>query len=244
MTPDRADDADPTTGHDAGGLGPPHEPPAPIDGGGDATSDVTTAPPMAALIADSLGGWRGAVDSGLPSAVFLLAYLVTGQQLRPSLVVALIAAVLLAVTRLVRRQPVNQVVAGLVGVGICAFLAARTGRAEDFYLPGLLLNGAYALAMIGSVVVGHPLIGYVFGALTGDPTGWRSQPAVRRACTIATLLFAGTFLLRIAVQWPLYLAGAVGALGVARLAMGYPLYLAVAYLSYRIIARSRTRSPV
>jgi hypothetical protein len=43
------------------------------------------------------------------------------------------------------------------------------------------------------------------------------------------------FLLRLAVQLPLYAAGMVGALGAARLAMGLPLFGLTAYLSWLVL---------
>ncbi len=46
----------------------------------------------------------------------------------------------------------------------------------------------------------------------------------------------GRVLLRLSVQAPLYLAGAIEALGVARVIMGWPLFLAGAYFTYRVLA--------
>ena len=43
------------------------------------------------------------------------------------------------------------------------------------------------------------------------------------------------FGVRLAIQLPLYFAGAVGMLGAAKLALGWPLFLLAAYLSYQII---------
>jgi len=43
------------------------------------------------------------------------------------------------------------------------------------------------------------------------------------------------FALRLLVQLPMYFAGAVGMLGVAKLVMGWPMFLLAAYLSYQII---------
>lgn len=193
-----------------------------------------------ALLAQAVGGWSGLFDSALPSAVFLVTYLVTGQQLTPSVWAAVVAGALVAVWRLVRRQSVQQVVGGFVGVAVCAWLASRTGRAEDFYLPGLLLNAGYAALLAISALIGRPIVGYIMGALTGDLTGWRQEPVLRRACSTVTWMFAAMFVLRLVVQIPLYYAGLVAALGVARLAMGYPLYGATLYLAYRIIARARS----
>lgn len=192
-------------------------------------------PAERAMLARAIGGWRGMIDSGIPSVVFLIAYFVTGSQLVPSLWAAVAAGVVMAVVRLVRRESLQQVIAGFGGVAVCAFVASRTGQAEDYYLPGLLINAAYAGALLVSVLVGWPLIGVVVGLLTGEGTAWRSDRELRRAYAAATWLWIGVFSLRLVVQVPLYLAGAVAPLGVARLAMGWPLYLLSAYITYRLL---------
>ena len=46
------------------------------------------------------------------------------------------------------------------------------------------------------------------------------------------------------MQVPLYLAGWVGPLGVAKLALGWPLFALAAYLSYRVITKARTEAPI
>ena len=191
-------------------------------------------------LTDAIGGWRGMVDSAAPSAVFLVAFTVTGQALTPSIWAAVVAGALIAGWRLVRRQSLQQVLSGFIGVAFCAWLASRTGKAEDFYLPGLFWNVLYAAVLAGSALLRRPALGYLVGALTGDLTGWRRQPVLRRAYTLITWIFAGMFLLRLLVQVPLYLAGWVEALGAARLAMGIPLYVGTILLAYRIVQRARS----
>jgi hypothetical protein len=203
---------------------------------GDATAEQ--------LMANAIGGWRGVIDSSLPSTVFLVAYLVNDHQLTSAVWAAVVAGGAIAVWRLVRRQSLQQVLSGFIGVAFCAWLASRTGRAEDFYLPGLLLNVAYGIGLAISCLVGHPLLGYAVGAATGDVTGWRQVPEQRRAYTIATWFFVAVFTLRVAVQVPLYLAHAVGPLGVAKLALGWPAFALAAWLSYRVIMRARADAPV
>jgi len=183
----------------------------------------------------AVGGWRGMIDSGVPAAVFVLVYLVTGQQLRPALIAALTAGAVIAVLRLIRRESLQQVVAGFFGVAISAFIATRTGRAENFFLIGILINVAYLFAYVISCVVRWPLLGLLIGYLRGDATGWRSDPRQYRAYATASWIWAGMFGLRLAVQLPMYFAHAVGMLGVAKLALGWPLFLLTAYLSYLII---------
>ncbi|MFN8156817.1 MAG: DUF3159 domain-containing protein [Candidatus Nanopelagicales bacterium] len=211
-----------------------------VDEGTGAPGDATTEQ----LMAQAVGGWRGMLDSSLPSALFLVVYVVDGQQLAPAVWTAVAAGVVIAVLRLARRQSVQQVLSGFVGLAFCAWLASRTGRAEDFYLPGLITNLAYGLVLAISCVVGHPLLGYAVGAATGDLTGWRSVPEQRRAYALATWFFVGVFTVRLLVQVPLYLAGAVAALGTAKLILGWPLFALAAYLAFRVITRARREAPV
>jgi len=64
-----------------------------------------------------------------------------------------------------------------------------------------------------------------------------------RAFTRATWLWAGLFALRLLVQLPLYLAGAVVALGVARTAMGLPLFALGLWLTWLLVRGSRATGP-
>ena len=203
---------------------------------GDATAEQ--------LMANAIGGWRGLIDSSLPGAVFLIVYVVNGNKLSQAVWAAVVAGGVIAVLRLVRRQSLQQVVSGFVGIAFCAWLASRTGKAEDFYLPGILINVAYAVGLSVSCLVGHPLLGYGVGAATGDVSGWRRVPEQRRAYSLATWFFAAVFATRVVVQVPLYLAGWVGPLGVAKLALGWPLFALAAYLSYRVITRARAEAPI
>lgn len=185
---------------------------------------------------DALG--PGALlDAGLPLALFTVVYAAAGRDLGLSLWVALGSGALLAIIRLIRREPLQNVVAGFVGLGIAAYLANRTGNAEDVFLPGLLINVAYGTAYLISVVVRWPLLGVLVGLVTGMGTSWRRDPALLRAFMRASLLWVGLFASRLAVQAPLYFAGEehLGWLAGARLAMSWPLFLLVAYLSWVII---------
>ena len=203
---------------------------------GDATAEQ--------LMAQAIGGWRGVVDSSVPGAVFLLVYLVNGNQLTAAVWAAVVAGGVIAALRLLRRESLQQVASGFIGISFAAWLASRTGRAEDFYLPGILTNIAYAIGLSVSCLVGHPLLGYGVGAATGDLSGWRRVPEQRRAYALATWFFAAVFAIRVAVQVPLYLAGWVGPLGVMKLVLGWPLFALAAYLSYRVITQARKDAPL
>ena len=183
------------------------------------------------------------VESALPAVVFVAVYSVSGSNTNLSAIVAVGLALVLTVARLVRRESPQHALSGLVGVAFAAFVAARSGRAEDFFLPGLLANAVYAAAFIVSIAVRRPLVGIIVGALDGEGQAWRDEPDRLRAFTRASWLWAGIFLTRLAVQLPLYLAGAVVALGVAKTAMGLPLLALGLWLTWGLVHRHRVRPP-
>ena len=159
-------------------------------------------------VINALGGKRGLLDSGLPSLVFLIAYNV-GHGLKDATIAALITSAFLTLVRLIRRDTLQHVLSGFVGVVFCALLARKTGHAVDFYLPGLII--------------------------LGENLSWRKVPARKRAYTRAGWLWVVLFLSRLIVQYPLYRAGNINALGTARLVMGYPLFLLAAWGSWVIL---------
>ena len=74
-----------------------------------------------------------------------------GRQLYPALGAALGVAVLLGIIRLVQRQSLRYVLTAVIPTAIAAFVATRTGRAEDVFLPGILYNGALAVLSLITV---------------------------------------------------------------------------------------------
>ena len=201
-------------------------------GEGAAPGDASVADLLRANLSDR----NSIIDTSLPTVAFLLAYVLTGSQLRPSLIAAVVAGLLVAALRAVRRESVRHIFSGFLGVAVAAWLANRTGRAEDFFLPGLLLNLAYGAAFAVSALVRQPLVGIGIRVMTGDGGAWRDYEPLRRAAYRATWLWAGLFALRVVVQVPMYLAGAVELLGAAKLVLGFPLFLLGAFATHRLLS--------
>jgi hypothetical protein len=190
-------------------------------------------------LSTALGGRRGMVEGAVPTLGFTITYLVS-HDLRLGLYVGVGLAVVLLLARVLQRQPVQFVVNSLVGIAVAAVFASRTGKAEDVFLPGILYNSAYAVAMVLSVLVRWPLVGLMIASVTGDLTSWRADPAVVRLCGRLTLVLALPCVVRVVVQLPLYLAGHVGWLGVTKIALGWPLQVAALAAMAWLLARGRT----
>jgi intracellular septation protein A len=187
-------------------------------------------------VVDALGGKKGVLDSGLPSLVFLIAFNVT-KDLQSAATAAIITGLILAILRLVKKDTLQHVVTGLIGVVFCAFLARKTGSAVDYYLPGLIINIVYGSVYMVANLVGLPILGLVLGPILGENLHWRKVAERKRAYIKASWLWVGLFASRLIVQYPLYKTGNLNALGTARLVMGYPLFAAVAWGSWLIIRK-------
>ncbi|SDC73277.1 Protein of unknown function [Geodermatophilus telluris] len=230
------------------------------------------------MVLDQLGGWRGMVDASLPTIAFIVANAVGG--LRTGIWSALGVAVLVVVFRLARRESLQQAFSGLFGVAVAVAIAAASGQARNYFVPGIIRNAVIGVVLLGSVPLRWPLVGVLAEFLAPSHLGsmaahslpglrrrvdtararlhhrpppepapdgrrvdpeperhWRDDPRVVRAYGWLTVMWAVTFLLRVAVQTPLYLANEEGLLGVASLVLGLPVTAAALAVTLWVVAR-------
>nr|WP_274638331.1 DUF3159 domain-containing protein [Microbacterium bovistercoris] len=194
------------------------------------------------LVWHAIGGWRGILESVLPTLVFVVVWTITVDRatqkgdlwLAAGLSVGL--AVVFTLVRLITRSSASAAVGGLIATAAAAALALWTGRAADNFVFGLITNGLYGSAMLISALVGWPLIGLAVGWLMNDGTRWRADRRKRRAFFWLTIAWAALFAARLAVELPLFLTEQVTALGTLKIAMGLPLFapmVAVTWLAVR-----------
>ena len=172
-----------------------------------------------------LGGARGVAEAVLPGLVFLGAYLVSGALVYSALASAL-CSLIFTVIRIAQRQAVVQAISGLFGVALAVVWALVSGRGIHFFTWGLLTNAASALVAV------------IFGALTGRPLNWMRHSEMRelaRKCVWLTLAWAALFIIRLAVQVPLWLSDQVAWLSAMKVALGIPLFIPVAWLTWWLL---------
>jgi hypothetical protein len=192
----------------------------------------------------SIGGVSGMVVAGLPPLVFVAVNALAG--LRWAVLAAVGSALLLAGYRLARRQPVQQALAGLLGVVVASAIAAGTGQARSYFLVGIVMSFGYSAAFGLSMLMRRPLVGVVWEFLDPSPLpasakggpAWVRSPLLR-AYMLATLAGLAVFLSRGVVQLTLFRHNATGWLAVARLSMGYPLYFAAIAFAMFVVRRAR-----
>lgn len=190
----------------------------------------------------AMGGWLGIVETVVPGLLFVTVLAISRD---PWLAIALSVAVSVVFTlyRLIRKQAATQALVGFVGVVVSAVLALISNRPEDNFALGLITNAAYAVAFLISILVTWPIIGVAVGLIRGEGFTWRKNRHHLRVYSGITALWCGMFVLRLAVQYPLYLAGNVEGLATAKLLLGLPLYvpvLAFTWLVVRSLYREKT----
>jgi len=189
----------------------------------------------------SAGGIQGIAESILPGLVFLIAFTINRENLTLAVIAALAVAAVFTVTRLVQRKPLTQALAGFIGVGLSAWLATSTGKAENFYVLGFFTNLGYILAMSISVAVRWPIAGLLFGFIRNEGLEWRKDPKRVKAYAIGTWVIVAVLVLRLVVQVPLYFMGEQGiaALATTRLLMGAPLYILGVWIAWLLTRPAR-----
>lgn len=208
------------------------------------SADVETVEHLIrARLATAVGGLRGSIEAALPTIAFVVVWLVTSD-VRTAVIASLVPVAVLLLARLVQRQTPQYVLSSLVATALAAFFALRSGRAEDAFLPGMALSAAYLAGTLLSILGRVPAVGFLVAigdpGYREDPLGWRrSEPLVRVSARLTWVLVC-LFALRLLVMVPLYLAGQVAALGVAKIALGWPAYLAAVAVMGLILVKGAT----
>ena len=187
-------------------------------------------------VLEQLGGVSGLVYSTLPVLVFVPINSFWG--LTAAIWAALGVAAAILVWRVVAKGAIQPAISGFLGVGICAFIAYRTGDAKGYFLFGIYTSLAYAGVFLLSIVVRWPLVGVLWGFLNGHGNSWRGSKAAVRAYDLATAAWALVFGARYLVQSQLYDTDHTGWLAVTRIAMGWPLTALVLVTTVWLVRRA------
>lgn len=186
-------------------------------------------------IAEAVGGPLGVAEATLPFIAFTIAWSASGRDVAFGAIVAVAISATLAGLRLIKGESTQFAISGLIGVALGAVVAARTGEASAFFLPGILINLGWLVVYLISIAIRKPLLGLLVAQLTGEGRAWFEDPERLRAYTLASWIWVGLFAIRLSIQLPLYLTDAVAPLAVARVVTGVPLFALGVWLSYLIL---------
>jgi hypothetical protein len=159
----------------------------------------------------------------------------------PAASIAIAAGVLVAAWRVRRGQQVVYAVAGIVAVAFAAFLAVRSGRAEDYFLPGVVSSLAWAAGTLLSILVRRPLAMWTSWAYRQWPLSWYLRDDVRPAYSHVSWYWFGYFLVRGIVSLWLYLVEQPELLAIWKTLTSWPTILPLLYITYRTGVERRSR---
>ncbi len=187
----------------------------------------------AAHLFDAVGGIRGLIESVLPGLAFLIVYTLTSQ-LQPSVIAPVVIAAAFIVVRLIRRESVSPAVSGALGIALSAGIALLSGRAEDNFILGFIINAVSLLVIAISIVLKRPLVGVIAAAVTSDPH-WRTSSVKFRRALLASFGWVGVFSVRLLVELPLYFGSHTEMLATAKLLLGLPLYALMLWITWILL---------
>jgi len=194
-------------------------------------------------LSSALGGARGSLETALPTVAFVLAW-AWRHDVKVAAAASGVILLILLMVRLATRQTPRYVLSAVLATAIAAFFALRSGKAEAAFLPGILTSAAWGAGSLLSVLTRWPVVGFMVAAgdpqMAQDPTAWRRDRALVSVCQRLTMVLVLLFSVRVAVMFPLYLAGQVTWLGVAKVALGWPAYLGALAIMGMILLRGKT----
>ncbi|MBE3073496.1 MAG: DUF3159 domain-containing protein, partial [Actinobacteria bacterium] len=194
-------------------------------------------------LSSALGGARGSFETALPTVAFVVAW-AWRHDVKIAVSASAAAVLILLAVRLATRQTPRYVLTAVLATAMAAFFALRSGKAEAAFLPGILTSAGWGVASLFSVLVRWPVVGFMVAAgdpqLAQDPTGWRRDRGLVAVCQRLTMVLVVLYAVRVVVMFPLYLAGQVALLGVAKIALGWPAYLCALAVMGTMLVRGKT----
>jgi hypothetical protein len=177
-----------------------------------------------------LAGRSSVIDSLLPPLLFVILNALWGMAI--AIGASLVLALIIAVIRLFRRQSLLYALGGVGGVALAALVAQLLGRAEGFFLPGIISAGVTFVLCLVSVIVGRPIVAWTSHIARRWPLKWYWHPRVRPAYSEVTWLWVIVFGLRLLLQLNLFQGAQVGQLAVAQVLTGWPVTIVLLIISY------------
>jgi hypothetical protein len=175
-------------------------------------------------------GSGGLIDAIIPPVLFLLVNSTFGFQ--AAMWSSLGLAVLIAALRLRRGQSLLYALAGIGSVGLAIAIVWLLGRAEGYFLPGLVSGGMTVALGLFSLIIRRPFVAWSSFIARRWPLDWYWHPRVRPAYTEVTIVWTIFFAARLLWQVSLFQAQAADQLVFINALLGWPALIILLVLSY------------
>lgn len=170
------------------------------------------------------------LDSFLPLLVFLVANPLFG--VNTALWGSLGVAAFFAIYRIARKESLVYSLGGLGGVLLAAVFVNLSGSGTGFFLPGLISGGITVILCVVTVAINRPIVALTSFIARRWPLDWYWHPRVLPVYNEVTIAWAVAFSARLTLEYWLFQQEAVGALGTARILLGWPFTVALLVASY------------
>jgi hypothetical protein len=175
-------------------------------------------------------GRNSFLDAVLPPIIFLLVNGLAGFQ--AAMGSALAVSILIAISRIIRKQSLLYALAGVASVGIAIGIAWFVGKSEGFFLPGLISGSMTLLLTLVSLVIRRPMVAWTSYIARRWPLDWYWHPQVRPAYSEVTFAWAIFFGARLLLQFSLFQNERVNVLGFTNFITGWPATILLLVFSY------------
>jgi hypothetical protein len=110
--------------------------------------------------------------------------------------------------------------------------ALLSGSGRGFFLPGLISGTVTVVLCVVSVALNRPVVAWTSFVTRRWPLEWYWHPRVLPAYNEVTIVWGVAFAARLILEFWLYQQDALGALGVARIVLGWPFIVVLLVVSY------------
>ncbi len=177
-----------------------------------------------------LTGRANLLDSVLPPIIFLVLNALLGFSYAMWGSVA--TGLILTLLRLLRGQSVWYALGGIGGVAGAVLVVQLLGRAEGYFLPGILTSAVTLLLCLASLITQRPIVAWTSYLTRRWPLDWYWHARVRPAYSEVTGLWVAFFAVRLLVQVVAFRQADTGLLAFLNVVTGWPATIVLLVASY------------
>jgi len=170
------------------------------------------------------------IDAILPPLLFLIANAIWG--LNIAMWTALGLSIILGIRRIARGESLTYGLLGALSVLLAIGLVTLLGRAESFFLPGLISGGLTVALCFISLLIKRPLTAWSSFISRRWTLDWYWHPRIRPAYTETTLLWTLFFGLKLWWQIILFQGGDAENLAWVQTLTGWPALIILLIITY------------
>ena len=175
-------------------------------------------------------GRSGIIDSIIPPIAFVIVNTVS--DVDAAIIASFAIALAISVYRLMRRQPLTFALGGIGSVIVAAALAKFIGKAEGFFLPGLISGIITVILCLVSLIARKPIVAWTSHFARSWPLDWYWHPQVRPAYNEVTIAWTLFFIVRLALEFELILIEQPTLVAIFNIVSGWPALIVLLIASY------------